>query len=691
MSVLTFTFPASSKNTLTTVSGYAPFTVVFQPSASAMNVGSNFIGNITYSISGTIIDPVSYIKQYTYCSLSNALANPDHIDSRSNFSYTFYNSPAGETTTTVIISATLIPSLEVVTYPVTVYTLSPWLTQNPLTAVNGSVFSAVHLIKSRAWGINNDQIIVAEGKGSPGQILLFNTSDTASAAVFKPIPPNFPTPTPTATSTPTPTPTSTPTPTPTATPVPPTATPTPTPTATPVPPTATPRPTSTATPTPTPTPTPTATPTSTPTPTATPVPPTATPTPTPTPTATTVPPTATPTPTPTATSVPPTATPTPTPTATSVPPTATPTPTPTATSVSPTATPTPTISPTPTPTATTVCVLWSFDFDAVGNLTFNNLPLCVGGSITTTYTGAPYGTWGTLCIPQGINVPDYVTAGSSYDTLSYCSVNPPTPTPTPTPTATPVGPTPTPGPTPTATTVPPTATPGPTPTPTPTQTPTPTPTPTTVCVLWSFDFDAVGNLTLNNLPLCVGGTTGSITYTGAPYGTWGTLCIPQGINVPDYVTAGSSYDTLSYCSVNPPTPTPTPTPTRTPTPTPTATSVPPTATPTPTATTVPPTATPGPTPVPPTPTPTATPTPTPTATPTPTPTITPTPIPCYNYDIYADYDTGNIAYNYYDCGGAYHSVSTGGYSPGQYDTVCARINQVTGVTYDHISQGTTCF
>ena len=650
MSVLTFTFPASSKNTLTTVSGYAPFTVVFQPSASAMNVGSNFIGNITYSISGTIIDPVSYIKQYTYCSLSNALANPDHIDSRSNFSYTFYNSPAGETTTTVIISATLIPSLEVVTYPVTVYTLSPWLTQNPLTAVNGSVFSAVHLIKSRAWGINNDQIIVAEGKGSPGQILLFNTSDTASAAVFKPIPPNFPTPTPTATSTPTPTPTSTPTPTPTATPVPPTATPTPTPTATPVPPTATPRPTSTATPTPTPTPTPTATPTSTPTPTATPVPPTATPTPTPTPTATTVPPTATPTPTPTATSVPPTATPTPTPTATSV---------------SPTATPTPTISPTPTPTATTVCVLWSFDFDAVGNLTFNNLPLCVGGTTgSITYTGAPYGTWGTLCIPQGINVPDYVTAGSSYDTLSYCSVNPPTPTPTPTPTATPVGPTPTPGPTPTATTVPPTATPGPTPTPTPTQTPTPTPTPTTVCVLWSFDFDAVGNLTLNNLPLCVGGTTGSITYTGAPYGTWGTLCIPQGINVPDYVTAGSSYDTLSYCSVNPPTPTPTPTPTRTPTPTPTATSVPPTATPTPTATTVPPTATPGPTPVPPTPTPTATPTPTPTA------------IPCYSHSISYAFDMVESLYranyNYKNCAGTIITVDNYSEFPGASDSICAR-------------------
>ena len=522
MSVLTFTFPASSKNTLTTVSGYAPFTVVFQPSASAMNVGSNFIGNITYSISGTIIDPVSYIKQYTYCSLSNALANPDHIDSRSNFSYTFYNSPAGETTTTVIISATLIPSLEVVTYPVTVYTLSPWLTQNPLTAVNGSVFSAVHLIKSRAWGINNDQIIVAEGKGSPGQILLFNTSDTASAAVFKPIPPNFPTPTPTAPSTPTPTPTSTPTPTPTATPVPPTATPTPTPTATPVPPTATPRPTSTATPTPTPTPTPTATPTSTPTPTATPVPPTATPTPTPTPTATTVPPTATPTPTPTATSVPPTATPTPTPTATSV---------------SPTATPTPTISPTPTPTATTVCVLWSFDFDAVGNLTLNNLPLCIGGSITTTYTGAPYGTWGTLCIPQGINVPDYVTAGSSYDTLSYCSVNPPTPTPTPTPT-------------------------------------------------------------------------------------------------------------------------------RTPTPTPTATSVPPTATPTPTATTVPPTATPGPTPVPPTPTPTATPTPTPTA------------IPCYSHSISYAFDMVESLYranyNYKNCAGTIITVDNYSEFPGASDSICAR-------------------
>ena len=110
-------------------------------------------------------------RNFTYSTLVDALTGyTQNVDSRSNFTYTFYNAASGQTTNTVYVSALLVPSLQVVTYTVTCYANTPWLTQNPNSAGGASVFSAIHLLKNRAWDTNNNQIIVAEGIGSPGQI-----------------------------------------------------------------------------------------------------------------------------------------------------------------------------------------------------------------------------------------------------------------------------------------------------------------------------------------------------------------------------------------------------------------------------------------------------------------------------------------------------------------------------------------
>ena len=694
MPTSTFTFPNSAKNTSTFVSGVAPFTLVLQP--SGMNVGTNIIGNITYGLSGSIVSPISYNRKYTYCSLTEALSHPDYIDSRSNFYQTFYNSAFGPTTSTIVISATLIPSLEIVTYTIDIYTQSPWLTKNPFRAGSGYIFNAVHLIKSRAWGTNNDQIIVAEGKSSPGQILLFNTADLASAAILKPDAPNVatptPTPTPTLTPTPTPTPTVTPTVTPTLTPTPTptvtatptptvtlTPTPTPTPTLTPTPtptltlvPTATPTATPTVTPTrtPTPTPTPTVTPTLTPTPTVT---PTLTPTPTPTPTLTptpTVTPTITPTPTVTPTLTPtptvtPTLTPTPTPTPTLTPtPTVTPTITPTPT-LTPTPTPTPTLTPTPTPTLTPTPTPTPVLYSIQASNSAGGYSVSVDGDGSGNPIYRVAGTYAIAAVADsGYHFTNwYINSGNPiitffanpnttmyvYDNCAITAIfaQDPTPTPTSTPTLTP---TPTPTATPTST---PTFTPEPnTPTPTPTLTPTPTPTITptpcktygidweeTAGCLWGLDFsyndcDNVGQNYYNTISNCI--DPGQYQFCAK----LNTVNVTVGINLMD----------IGVCSEPPPAATPTPTPTPTPTLTPT-----------------------------PTPTPTLTPEPEATATPTPTPTMTLAP--CTNYGIDWEETAGcfwELSFSYNDCDNVgqnyYNSVSNCA-DPGQYQ-FCALTNSV---------------
>ena len=219
----TYTFPASSVNTDVVLLGTAPFTVVLQP--SAVNFGNEVVGTINYTVSGVNVPEVGantlyvnkYSRSYTYTPL-NAL---DISDSRNSFEYTFYNSITGATISYIGVEMVMIPSFTKYVYHFTINTNSPFLTHNPyqLTPA-GYAFDNVHLIKSRAWGTLNEQIVVAEGLGTENQILLFNITDIASGANIKPDTPN-PSPTPTMSPSISITPTLTPsisiTPTPTAT------------------------------------------------------------------------------------------------------------------------------------------------------------------------------------------------------------------------------------------------------------------------------------------------------------------------------------------------------------------------------------------------------------------------------------------------------------------------------------------
>lgn len=226
MSLQAYTFPTSDNGSSVsapiTITGYAPFTIVFQP--SAINLGNNVVQNITYSLSGNNYPYTFRVdRNFTYVSLTDALTGLLQVDSRSNYSHTFFNTVSGQSVTYATITATLFPSFVTVSYVLKVQTNNPWLSYNPLSSTGEpSVFQRIHLIKSRSWGTNNSQLIIAEGINNlqNGQIVLFNTSDFTSGASIKPDKPNpsaTPSPTPTPSLTPTVTPSVTITPTPTVT------------------------------------------------------------------------------------------------------------------------------------------------------------------------------------------------------------------------------------------------------------------------------------------------------------------------------------------------------------------------------------------------------------------------------------------------------------------------------------------
>ena len=182
MYTIAYTFPSTdigtTKASPVTITGYAPFTIVLQP--SSINVGNNVISSITYAFSGSNYE-YNYrtSRNFTYCSLSDAVTGANaSIDSRSSLYHTLYNSVSGQTITYASVSALLFPSLNTITYTLKLEVNNPWLTINPLSSKESSapaVFNEIHLLKSRSWGTNNNQIVVAEGIGSPGQIVFFNT------------------------------------------------------------------------------------------------------------------------------------------------------------------------------------------------------------------------------------------------------------------------------------------------------------------------------------------------------------------------------------------------------------------------------------------------------------------------------------------------------------------------------------
>jgi hypothetical protein len=285
MSQYIYNFPlVDSQDEYVSIYGYAPFEVIFKP--SNLSYGNETVGKIIYNINGNITE-----RDFTYSSLQDALTGTTKgIDSRSDFLYTFYNNASGATSSAVSVTALLIPSFTQLVYNITVYTLNPWLSYNPVTSTSVQstpIFKDIHLVKNKVWGSDDNQLITVEGirQGLDensntyyfNQFVMLNSFAAVSSFISPAVSPN-PTVTPTRTATPTQTPTATITPTnsPTASITPTqTQTPTKTPTQTPTT-TNTPTYTQTATPTQTQTPTTTLTPTNTQTPTST---PTNTPTP----------------------------------------------------------------------------------------------------------------------------------------------------------------------------------------------------------------------------------------------------------------------------------------------------------------------------------------------------------------------------------------------------------------------------
>jgi hypothetical protein len=137
MSIQAYTFPSTDNGAApVTITGYAPFTLSFQP--SAINFGNNVLQNITYLLSG---NNYSYTKRidrtFTYVSLNEALTGFEQIDSRSNYTHTFFNTVSGQSVTYATVTATLFPSFTTVSYVLKVQTNNSWLSYNPLSSSSG--------------------------------------------------------------------------------------------------------------------------------------------------------------------------------------------------------------------------------------------------------------------------------------------------------------------------------------------------------------------------------------------------------------------------------------------------------------------------------------------------------------------------------------------------------------------------
>lgn len=151
----------------------SPFTVTFQP--SSINFEDQFVSKMVY-----VMPDRTIIRNFTFSTLEDALTGPTKdLDSRSNYSYTFFCDAAGTMTYFVTLSATLFPSLSTLKYVVEVPVDRPRLTRNPsLTSTDSFVFESAHLLKSRAWGPNNTILYIAEGINYDNTNQLFLLSST---------------------------------------------------------------------------------------------------------------------------------------------------------------------------------------------------------------------------------------------------------------------------------------------------------------------------------------------------------------------------------------------------------------------------------------------------------------------------------------------------------------------------------
>lgn len=139
-------------------SGYNPVTITFLPNSIPLS-GYQFLSKIVYDLPDGRVTKVN-----TFTSYSEAASDQyKNIDCRAPWVYTL----PGEASTTVIISISAYIGPDA--FAPTIYTLSatnllPRFTRNPLASAESFAFGEVHLLKTRAWGVQNEQYFLLETK-----------------------------------------------------------------------------------------------------------------------------------------------------------------------------------------------------------------------------------------------------------------------------------------------------------------------------------------------------------------------------------------------------------------------------------------------------------------------------------------------------------------------------------------------
>ena len=145
---------------VTALSGYTPLTLTIQPRFIPLT-GAEFLSKIVYQFPDQTV-----VKTNTFA------VNYGPEDCRSDFVYTVPNS---NSVLTINISAFVGPdnfSAEVYTLAVT--NVLPKFTKNPIAHAEPYAFEEVHLVKMKAWGPDNSQVIVLETKNPDYLLVNYN-------------------------------------------------------------------------------------------------------------------------------------------------------------------------------------------------------------------------------------------------------------------------------------------------------------------------------------------------------------------------------------------------------------------------------------------------------------------------------------------------------------------------------------
>jgi hypothetical protein len=151
-------------NTFSAFQINTPSTITFKPSFISLTGGSTprFLSKIVYNFPDSTQTKIYTFNYYDYDDLTE--------DSRVDFVYTLpYSVNPQIITITVYIGPDLYSTPT--TYTLSAQTVATNLTQSPLDYSQPYAFGEVHLLKSRAWGTNNNQVFLLE-TNNPNYLLV---------------------------------------------------------------------------------------------------------------------------------------------------------------------------------------------------------------------------------------------------------------------------------------------------------------------------------------------------------------------------------------------------------------------------------------------------------------------------------------------------------------------------------------